>query len=140
MYLLYTESNDDLRHDILAFVRSFVHPYPCQRLPHSVPPPPSLPVTLSPVCPEPHPPPFVVGRFFHSVPCLPGPPNRLPLLLDAFFTLQPGLMCPNAACGAYYWGAGSEAACVSTLYQRLTLAIRGHIKVYYQTYLRCDDR
>lgn len=53
---------------------------------------------------------------------------------------QPGLMCPNAACGAYYWGAGSEAGCVSTLYQRLTLAVRGHLKVYYQTYLRCDDR
>ena len=49
-------------------------------------------------------------------------------------------MCPNAACGAYYWGAGSEAACVSTLYQRLTLAVRGHVKVYYQTHLRCDDR
>ncbi|CBJ49021.1 conserved unknown protein [Ectocarpus siliculosus] len=53
--------------------------------------------------------------------------------------LRPGLMCPNSACGAYYWGAGSEAACVSTLYQRLTLAVRRHLKVYYQTHLRCDD-
>ncbi|CAM9853488.1 unnamed protein product, partial [Laminaria digitata] len=53
--------------------------------------------------------------------------------------IRPGLVCPNAACGAYYWGAGSEAACVSTLYQRLTLAVRGHVKVYYQTHLRCDD-
>lgn len=49
-------------------------------------------------------------------------------------------MCPNPACGASYWGAGSEAACVSTLYQRLTLAVRAHVRVYYQTWLRCDDR
>lgn len=53
---------------------------------------------------------------------------------------QPGLVCPNPACGAPYWGAGSEAACVSTLYQRLTLAVRNHMRVYYQTHLRCDDR
>lgn len=56
------------------------------------------------------------------------------------FLHQPGLACPNPACGAPYWGAGSEAACVSTLYQRLTLAVRNHMRVYYQTHLRCDDR
>ncbi|CAM9929761.1 unnamed protein product, partial [Discosporangium mesarthrocarpum] len=53
--------------------------------------------------------------------------------------IKPGLMCPHPACGAPYWGAGSEAACVSVLYQKLTLAVRNHLRVYYQTQLRCDD-
>ncbi|CAM9891790.1 unnamed protein product, partial [Choristocarpus tenellus] len=48
-------------------------------------------------------------------------------------------MCPNANCRAAYWGAGSEAACVSTLYQKLTLAVRNHLQEYYQTQLQCDD-
>lgn len=63
-----------------------------------------------------------------------------PLYCVFWFFQQPGLACPNAACGAYYWGAVNEAACVSTLYQRLTLAVRNHMRVYYQTHLRCDDR
>lgn len=53
---------------------------------------------------------------------------------------QVGTVCPNKECGAKFWGIGSEEAWISILCQRLTLAVRRHVKQYYDTSLRCDDR
>jgi hypothetical protein len=46
-----------------------------------------------------------------------------------------GLLCPNPACNAVFWGAPNAASCFARLFNRVTLTIRTHLRKYYDCWL-----
>jgi hypothetical protein len=46
-----------------------------------------------------------------------------------------GLICPNRNCRAMYWGAPNAASCFARFFNRVTLAVRAHVRRYYDCWL-----
>lgn len=46
-----------------------------------------------------------------------------------------GLICTNKDCRAVYWGAPNAASCFARFFNRVTVAVRQHVKKYYDCWL-----